>query len=249
MFSGRTFGTLRTETSWSSVFKTHDLATWPACTRSSRWCVLAAAAGAVANAYVALPATLCSLSSLGLVVALGFARPPLSDADPDTTRVSLLLAFGALTGAGLTPFLAAVAGVDPVLVPLGLAGALAVFACFSVSALLSPRRSALYLGGVLGTALVGLVLVGLANVFVRSAALYAVQLYGGLVVFSFFVAFDTQLMIERADAGSCDAVRSALELFLDFVNIAVRIWQILAKSKKEGDSGSGSGSRSRTSRR
>ena len=95
-----------------------------------------------------------------------------------------------------------------------LVGSVCIFACFSASALLSTRRSALYLSGMLSSALTLLLWVGIANMFFRSELLFTMQLYGGLFIFSGFVLFDTQLIIEKVSAGQTDYLWHALSLFL-----------------------------------
>lgn len=54
-------------------------------------------------------------------------------------------------GATLGPLVGAVLAINPVLLLTAFAGTAAVFTCFSVSAMLSQRRSWLYLGGTLSS--------------------------------------------------------------------------------------------------
>lgn len=114
----------------------------------------------------------------------------------------------------------------------------AIFVSFSLAALLSSRRSFLFLGGVLFSSLNFMALLSLfAWLFpaLRNLQL-AVSLYGGLLIFSGYVIFDTQMMVERAavNGKDADAVRDALELFMDIVSIFVRILvHLIKESTKE----------------
>jgi len=71
------------------------------------------------------------------------------------------------------------------------------------------------------------------NLFMGNPAIAGAQLWLGLVIFCGFVLYDTQLIIEKANHGNRDYVRDALELFLDFVQLFIRIAIILAKDKKK----------------
>ena len=53
------------------------------------------------------------------------------------------------------------------------------------------------------------------------------DLYGGLAIFSAFVAVDTQVMIERARCGQGDVAHDALNMFVNVLQIFIRIAEIL----------------------
>lgn len=169
------------------------------------------------------------LASLGIIVALGFSRSTPANA---FSRSSLLVAFGFLQGVLLAPLIASVSRIDPWIPLKAFVLTAVVFACFSLAALVSAERKFLYLYGILTSCLLGLVVISLLQLFVRSPLLENVWLFGGLVVFSLFVAVDTQIIVERALRGDSDSVHSALDLFLDALNIFIRVMMLLSRNKR-----------------
>jgi FtsH-binding integral membrane protein len=123
--------------------------------------------------------------------------------------------------------------VDPSLVLAAATTSVALFAGFSFAAFRAERRSFLYLGGICFTTLNWMMLASFINIFFKSQILWNFQLYGGLMVFSAFVVFDTQLMIEKFAAGDRDFIQHSLELFLDLVSLFVRILIILLKNRED----------------
>ena len=51
----------------------------------------------------------------------------------------------------------------------------------------------------------------------------SISLYGGLALFTVYVAYDTQVILDDYKNGMEDAVQHSLQLFLDFVNIFRRV--------------------------
>ena len=77
-----------------------------------------------------------------------------------------------------------------------------MFACFSAAALLSPRRHFFYLGGLLSSVLSTFMVMRLATWFFGGGALlFQAELYLGLVVFSGYVVYDTQVGSPGGGAG------------------------------------------------
>ena len=65
-----------------------------------------------------------------------------------------------------------------------------------------------------------------------------------------YVIFDTQIIVEKASLGDRDFAWHAMELFIDFVGIFVRICVILLRnSERRGGRSSKGGRTGRTSRR
>ena len=144
-----------------------------------------------------------------------------------------MVAFGAVQGLAIGPLIEAVINVDPSIVLTAFIGATLIFACFALFALFAERRSMLFLGGGLSSALSLMMLAGFLNLFMRTEFIFNIQLYFGLIVFIGYVVFDSQMIVEKAAAGNTDVQMHALELFLDFVAIFVRLLIILSKNKKK----------------
>ncbi|KPA79166.1 putative mitochondrial hypothetical protein [Leptomonas pyrrhocoris] len=151
---------------------------------------------------------------------LSFAPP----ANP-SLKLGLFFSFALLEGMGLAP-LVLMTSMKGVLTTSILLTA-AVFGGFSAAAYLAPRASMVAWQGPLFGALIGMVAISVLNIFYPTAIAHSIILYGGLALFSIMVAADTQAMIERARCGAGDHVQDALQMFLNVINIFVRIAQIM----------------------
>jgi len=151
------------------------------------------------------------------------------------TRVAILSLFSFLTGMHIGPLIDLVIDIDPAIVTSAFLGTVCIFVCFSASAYFASRRSYLFLGGFISSCLSMLVFLNFLNFFLGSLFIFNLGLYGGLFLFCCYIMFDTQLIIEKASSGNFDVVGDSLELFLDFVNIFVRLLIILAKDKKSNN--------------
>ena len=94
----------------------------------------------------------------------------------------------------------------------------------------------MFLSGALASALSCLFCLRLGSMlFGRSAGLYDLEIYGGLMIFAGYVLLDTQMIVERAGAGDFDEVRHALDLFVNLIQIFVRILVILMKNAQKNE--------------
>lgn len=197
-------------------------------------CVLAASCGAAASMYFRMTnmGLLGGLGGMGMLMWINLD----SRKDEWHRRMGLLCSFGFFQGMSISPLLDMAVRIDPALIVTAFLGTVVVFACFAAAAVVAKRRSYLYLGGMLGSAVMLMMVLSLANLFFRSTSIYLLQLYGGLVVFSGYVVFDTQMILEKAERGNYDVIGHAAMLFIDFVAIFVRLLIILMKNKNSRSS-------------
>jgi len=175
-----------------------------------------------------------SLLSVGAIIGIK-ALP--YNVQNNSSRWGLLWAFAFLQGISIGHIISFVLHVDPsgANVFTALVSASLIFACFTASAILAQRRSMLYIGGILASAISLLCWTSFMNIFIKSRAIWGAELYIGLLVFSGYVIFDTQLIIEKASIGNMDVVGHSIELFIDLVALFVRIMIILSKSRNDDD--------------
>jgi FtsH-binding integral membrane protein len=111
----------------------------------------------------------------------------------------------------------------------------AVFAGFSAASLYSNKRFLMYSASVIAAASTSLFVVSISSWFYRTPAMESAMIFLGLVLFSGYIVYDTQIMILQAERGYKDVPMHALQLFLDFVNLFVRILKLLQQKKKKRD--------------
>ncbi|XP_046735861.1 growth hormone-inducible transmembrane protein-like [Diprion similis] len=112
----------------------------------------------------------------------------------------------------------------------------------STVAVCAPSDKFLYMGGPLAIGF-GVVFASSIGTFflppttALGAGLHSVAIYGGLILFSAFLLYDTQKIIHRAETHPAvpyanvrpyDPINNAISIYLDTVNIFIRILSILA---------------------
>ena len=97
------------------------------------------------------------------------------------------------------------------------------------------------IGGVLYSILTGLLFMGLLNMFFQSALMYRLELYMGTIVFMGYIIFDVQYFLkEKVKEGAVsDALHidAAMNIYLDIINLFVRILPIIAELMGENNGG------------
>nr|CDS17926.1 Bax inhibitor 1 [Echinococcus granulosus] len=135
------------------------------------------------------------------------------------SRMTAFLVFTLSTGIGLGPLVNFALQVNPSSLSAALLGTAIIFVAFTFASLLTRKRLFVYLGGVLGTAIGVISTFGLMNLFLRSPALFQVELYLSFLIFCGFVVYDTQLIVFKRQLGDVDFIRHALDLFVDVIEL------------------------------
>eukprot|EP01103_Thecamoeba_quadrilineata_P018064 TRINITY_DN6686_c0_g1_i1.p1 TRINITY_DN6686_c0_g1~~TRINITY_DN6686_c0_g1_i1.p1 ORF type:complete len:254 (-),score=31.17 TRINITY_DN6686_c0_g1_i1:46-780(-) len=170
-----------------------------------------------------------SLLSMGFGMAVQMTQPAPND-KLDTLRASFLLGFAFFSGFSVGPLLDFVIHTNPESILKAIALTAIIFGCFFGAAIFAPRKHLLYLGGILGSALTMLFFISFFQLFFPSEFGFNVLLYGGLLIFSFIITFQTQVFIENAESGRTDYVRDSLSLFSSVVQVFIRVLIILNKN-------------------
>ncbi|KAK3758184.1 hypothetical protein RRG08_027816 [Elysia crispata] len=109
----------------------------------------------------------------------------------------------------------------------------------STVAMCAPSEKFLNMGGILGAGL-GVVLVSsIGSAFFPptsrlGAGLYSVSIYGGLVLFSLFLLYDTQRIVKMAETypfymeRPFDPINASISIYIDTLNIFIRIAMMMA---------------------
>lgn len=153
-------------------------------------------------------------------------------------RLIILSLFGFFNGSSIGPLIRQALSFSngEQIVFVSLLCTMIIFISFTISAKLAKRRSYIFLGGFLGSALNMMALLTLVSIFVPSLSFLFVRIYFGLLLFSGFVIYDTQMIIEQAHEGHRDVADHAITLFLDFINIFIRVLIIIMrKGERRGD--------------
>jgi uncharacterized protein len=82
-------------------------------------------------------------------------------------------------------------------------------------------------------ALIGLIIASIANLFLASSALMWITTFAGVAIFAALTAYDTQklLALYAAGAGGNLALRGALMLYLDFVNMFLFMLRLFGRRR------------------
>ncbi|XP_075257046.1 putative Bax inhibitor 1 [Convolutriloba macropyga] len=193
-------------------------------------CLMAAATGAfVFLQYMQVAGFLPIVGSIGCLLYLAATSSP----GMQQKRVAALGLFGFCNGLSLGPLLDMVIQVNPAIVVTALLYTCLLFASLTLAALYSQKRSLLYLGGFLMAALNIMFWSNMLRWVFGFRLFGGAELYLGLAVFCGFILFDTQMIVYRyEDCAEKDFIWHSVDLFIDFINVFVRLLIILSKKEE-----------------
>ena len=147
-------------------------------------------------------------------------------------RTGLYAAFTGLSGVAMAPLLKFALAVSPAVVPQALLITTAMFGTMTALSLLAKPGATLRWGVPLAGGMLVLMGAGMASMFVPITSawyplLHNVYLYGGLGLFTLYIAYDTQKMIDEFEQGEDDHLKHAVDLFLDFKMVFSRVLILL----------------------
>ena len=156
---------------------------------------------------------------LGVLIGLYFTK------DKPGINLVMLFVFTFLTGLTLTPLLSAILAMP--------AGASIVTNAFLLTAVafggislfaINTKKDYTFMGKFLFIALIIMIVAGLINIFLGSPLLQLILAGAGALLFSAFILYDTQNIIQ---GNFSSPVEAAIALYLDVLNLFISLLQIL----------------------
>lgn len=166
-----------------------------------------------------------SLVTLGVVVIMCFAANKLTSG---ALKV-LMLAYSALQGALFSPLMHVYTNESLGITFACTAGMFGVMAIYGMT----TKRNLSGLGRTLMMMLIGLIIAGIANIFIGGSTMSLVISVAGIVIFSLFTAYDFQRLqaegayLEDEVEREKGAILGALGLYINFYNLFLYLLRFL----------------------
>jgi FtsH-binding integral membrane protein len=186
---------------------------------------------AILNGIVGTPAFfVIIIAQLVLVVVLSAAIGKLNAG----VATGLFIIYSALTGLTFSVLFLEYTGASIGEVFFITAGTFALVSAYGFV----TKRDLTSVGNLLFMALIGIILASIVNIFLQSSALYWILTIVGVIVFVGLIAYDTQRIkrmaysvSEGGDIQRKAAVIGALALYLDFINLFIRLLRLFGRRR------------------
>lgn len=166
------------------------------------------------------------IAQLGLVFWLATRVMQMSQ----MTAMTVFMGYAALTGltfASIFAVYTTASITSTFLVTAGTFGAMSFYGY-------TTKKDLTSLGSFLFMGLIGIIIASLVNIFLQSPMLYWLVTYAGVLIFVGLTAYDTQKIKEMNIIGNegteedtKEAIRGALTLYLDFINLFLMLLRIM----------------------
>jgi FtsH-binding integral membrane protein len=166
------------------------------------------------------------LVELGLVFYLAARVMNMSE----SKAMGVFFLYASLNGVTLAPLFllyTSASLASTFLVTAGMFGAMSFYG-YTTKKDLTSWGSFLFMG------LIGIILASIVNIFMQSSAIYWVVTYAGILIFVGLTAYDTQkikemniLGNEGTEEDTKEAIRGALTLYLDFINLFIMLLRVM----------------------
>lgn len=193
--------------------------------------IVAAALGAAVNCYI--KSTVLHYAGIIGMIGFMFLTATSYNNTPALKRLGYVNLLAFCLGLESSYLLDYVIKVDPAIIVSAFILTSVIFVCFTLGALYAERRSLLFLGSTLATAINGLFILSLVNWFFRLPSIAMFSIYASLFIFCGFVMYDTQLIVEKKRSGDTDFIWHSVDLFLDFIVIFKDILIILTNKEEK----------------
>ncbi len=170
------------------------------------------------------------LAQFGLVIGINAAISRIST----VTAGFLFVAFSVITGVTFSSIFAVYTAESigsTFFICAGMFAALSLFGYLT-------KKDLTAMGSFMFAGLVGIIIAGIVNLFVASAAIYWITSFAGVVIFAGLIAWDTQklkemsiIQLENGEMASKIAILGALSLYLDFINLFLYLLRFLGNRK------------------
>ncbi len=207
--------------------------------KTYRWMTMALlVTGAVAWLVVHSPVLMTAIFTntliyYGLIIAeLGLVWYFASKAHtlPQSTAMALFFGFAALNGVTMAAILALYTGTSVAQVFFVTAGAFAGLSFYGAT----TKRDLSAVGQFMMVGLFGLIIASVVNIFLQSPMVYWLTTYAGVLIFAGLTAWDNQklraMYMQQGESGNL-ALRGALTLYLDFINLFIFLLRIFGKRR------------------
>ena len=170
------------------------------------------------------------IAEIALVLWLSFAVMRMSA----TMASVLFVIYSLLNGITLSSVFLIYTGISVISTFAITAGTFLFFSVYGMT----TKKDLTSMGGLMAMGLIGVILAGIVNFFLKSTVLYWISTFVGIAVFLGLIAWDTQKLknihamgFQDSEMENRTAILGALMLYLDFINLFILLLRIFGKRR------------------